>query len=142
MVGVRIMAPAHEERSGVDRFETRQNLRNGLFRTRTFAWNKPIWKPQKSDIARIEAEFARRLQSLCLPQVSQFLFRMRFAVRMRARPIADDDNSCWASQLASVRDQAATSQTFVIRVRSDDDETSIAQALLQRGDRKGTGRLQ
>jgi hypothetical protein len=62
---------------------------------------------------------------------------MRFAGGMRSCPIADDHHPGGPTLRASLGDQAPTGKALVIRVRSDDYETTLSETLIQRRKREG-----
>src|SRR5271163_4009818 len=61
---------------------------------------------------------------------------------MRTGSIADDDDTNKATLCARLCDQTAAGQAFVVRVRRDDDEPAIAEALLRRRKSKRTRGIQ
>jgi len=61
---------------------------------------------------------------------------------MRPGPVADDDDPHGAALRAGLGDQASAAEAFVVRVRRDDDQASLSEALLQRRNGEPTRRLQ
>ena len=94
--------------------------------------DKAIWEPEEKHVLRIEPKLRARSFCFLLAERYQPLWRIGFAVRMRASAVADDDNLSTQSLSAGVGDQTPAAQAFIVWMGRDNDERPILERLTQR----------
>ena len=135
VVAMWIVTPADKKRSGSDfphAINDAANRALGLF---AFRRNEAIRKAEEEHILRFQPELRARLPRLLLAESLQPVRRIGFAVRMRARAVADNDDLSSQSLPAGFGDQTAAGQALIVRVRRDNDEGPLFE--LSRNGRNG-----
>ena len=119
MVAMGIVSPADKKRSRADfprAINDGADHALGLF---AFRRDKAIWETEEEHILRSQPELRARLFCFVLAESRQSVRRIGFAVRMRARAVADNDDLSSQSLSASVGDQTAAGQALVVGMRRD-----------------------
>jgi hypothetical protein len=89
-----------------------------------------------------EPKLGARSSGLLLAESPQSVWRIGFAIRMRASAVADNDDLSSQSLSAGVGYQTAAGKTLVVRVRRDNDKRPIIELLTQGAEWKRTRRVQ
>ena len=92
VVAMGIVSPTDKDGPGSDLPNTISDGANRALGLVALRRNKAIWEPEDMDILRPQPELRARSLRLLLAESRQLVRRVSFAVWMRARAVADNDN--------------------------------------------------